>query len=677
MDIYYFPEKPDFKTSVALGCFDGVHKGHTKVINECKKTEYKSGVLLFSGEVKKAECINTLEERTALIEEKGVDFVYVCEFDEKIKSMSPEEFVLFLKNTLNAAAVSVGFNYKFGYKASGDCDTLKNLGEKYGIDVKISRPERICGEVVSSTNIRNSIAGGDLEKAEKLLGYNFFITGTVGEGFKNGRKLGFRTANVTELSGRVLPPDGVYSGRTYVGGKSYASVVNVGKNPTFGGKVRTAETHLLDFDGDIYGEKIKIEFRKFIRGEIKFDGPEEIKKQIALDAERARIEMMELYCIISADDTGSEMKSDTPRYLHKICGKTIIDRVKEAAEEAGCREVRILYGNNGQAAAELKKRAGGTIVAIYGDVPLITAEEIRLAVRRHGGNSATSFSYGENPAMYVFSTEAVNNVFKETEAGDNRSFADIFEALGEKGASTGKISDGAFCGLKRINNRIDLAEAEKVMQKRINEAHMKNGVTIILPETVIIEDGVEIGRDTVVYPNVILESGTKIGKNCVIGSNTRITASEIADNVEILNSVLKECKIDEGADVGPFAYIRPNTHVGKSVHVGDFVELKNSDIDDGTKIAHLTYVGDSDVGKRVNFGCGTVTVNYDGKKKYRTKIGDDCFIGCNTNLVAPVEVKNGGYTAAGSTVTDTVPENNLAIARARQINKENWKDRRK
>ena len=285
-----------------------------------------------------------------------------------------------------------------------------------------------------------------------------------------------------------------------------------------------------------------------------------------------------------------------------------------------------------------------------------------------------------NSGMYVFDAAALTEALKELTPNNAQGeyyLTDTLEILLKKGKKISAYIAGDPDEIRGINDRVQLAETEKIMQERINRSHMKNGVTMILPETIIIEDNVEIGADTVIYPNVILRSGTKIGKNCSIGSNTQITDSKIADNVDILSSVLLECSIDEGTHVGPFAYIRPNTHVGKSVRVGDFVELKNSNIDDGTKISHLTYVGDSDVGKRVNFGCGTVTVNYDGKKKYRTKIGDDCFIGCNTNLVAPVEVEDGGYTAAGSTITDTVPENALAIARARQVNKQTWKDRRK
>ena len=215
------------------------------------------------------------------------------------------------------------------------------------------------------------------------------------------------------------------------------------------------------------------------------------------------------------------------------------------------------------------------------------------------------------------------------------------------------------------------------MQKRINEYHMRNGVTMRNPESVYIEDGVEIGNDTEICQNVTIKSGTKIGSDCVIGSGSMLNRAVIHDGVDVLSSVILESEVDEGTHVGPFAYIRPNCHVGKEVKVGDFVELKNSNIDDGTKISHLTYIGDSDVGKRVNFGCGTVTCNYDGKKKYRTTIGDDCFVGCNTNFVSPINVGDGVYIAAGSTITEDIPENSLSIARARQVNKEGWKDKRK
>ena len=202
--------------------------------------------------------------------------------------------------------------------------------------------------------------------------------------------------------------------------------------------------------------------------------------------------------------------------------------------------------------------------------------------------------------------------------------------------------------------------------------YKENGVIFIDEKTVYIEDTVEIGNGSIIEPSVCLKGNTVIGKNVTVGFCSEITNSRIADNVTIKHSVIMDSSIDEATTVGPFAYIRPNCNVGKNVRVGDFVELKNSNIGDGTKISHLTYVGDADVGKNINFGCGTVVVNYDGKKKHRTIIEDNAFIGCNTNLVSPVKVGKGAYTAAGSTITEDVPKNSLAIARQRQVIKEDW-----
>ncbi len=209
------------------------------------------------------------------------------------------------------------------------------------------------------------------------------------------------------------------------------------------------------------------------------------------------------------------------------------------------------------------------------------------------------------------------------------------------------------------------------------EIHEKNGVEIPYHNNVVIEDDVQIGKGTVILPGTILYSGVEIGESCVIGPNTLIKDSTIGNGVKLNSVQCYQSKVLDGADIGPFVHIRPNSVVGEKVHLGNFVEVKNSNIDEGTKVSHLTYVGDSDVGKRVNFGCGTVTVNYDGKRKHRTTIGDDVFIGCNTNLVAPVKVGDGAYTAAGSTITEDIPADSLGIARARQVNKVDWRIKNK
>lgn len=369
-------------------------------------------------------------------------------------------------------------------------------------------------------------------------------------------------------------------------------------------------------------------------------------------------------------------------------------------------------------AIDVIKNSKGEVVILNGDTPLITAETINKAIEYHknNDNQATVITailddatgYGRivrdndgsvlkiveqkdaseeekkinevNSGMYVFDAQslvyALDKITPNNAQGEYY-LTDTLEILLSVGKKIGGYAISDNDEIRGINDRVQLNEAEKIMQKRINEYHMRNGVTMRNPESVYIEDGVEIGNDTEICQNVTIKSGTKIGSDCVIGSGSMLDRAVIHDGVDVLSSVILESEVDEGTHVGPFAYIRPNCHVGKEVKVGDFVELKNSNIDDGTKISHLTYIGDSDVGKRVNFGCGTVTCNYDGKKKYRTTIGDDCFVGCNTNFVSPINVGDGVYIAAGSTITEDIPENSLSIARARQVNKEGWKDKRK
>ena len=244
-----------------------------------------------------------------------------------------------------------------------------------------------------------------------------------------------------------------------------------------------------------------------------------------------------------------------------------------------------------------------------------------------------------------------------------------------------------------LNNRVDaaellsgwvpvfsletVAELEMQLRDRIAKRHIQSGVRIMDPSAVYIDPRVSIGRGTVVLPGSILRGETAVGRNCVIGPGAVLRDCAVGDETEVNASQVNESVIGSRTHVGPFAYIRPGCAIGDDIKVGDFVELKNSTIGDGTKISHLTYVGDSDVGKKVNFGCGTVTTNYDGFKKYRCTIGDNVFLGCNTNLVAPVTVGDGSYTAAGSTVTEEVPPDALAVARSRQRNIEGWAARRR
>lgn len=353
------------------------------------------------------------------------------------------------------------------------------------------------------------------------------------------------------------------------------------------------------------------------------------------------------------------------------------------------------------------------VIILYGDTPLITGKTIEkmLAFHRKKKNAATVLSaivddstgYGRivrdeskhfvkiveqkdateeerkikeiNGGMYVFEAELLKyslSKITNDNAQNEYYLTDTIEILLNEGHNVDAIAITDATDILGVNSRVQLAEVTKIMQERINVQHMANGVTFIDFGNTYIDPSVTIGQDTIIEPGCIIEGNTVIGSGCHIGYNTKIKNSKLGNNIDVEISVITDSEVAEGAHIGPFAYIRPNSVIGANTKIGDFVEIKNATIGEGTKISHLTYVGDADVGKHVNFGCGTVIVNYDGKKKHRTTIKDNAFIGCNTNLVSPVVVEEGAYTAAGSTITKDVPKESLAIARAKQENKEGW-----
>lgn len=355
----------------------------------------------------------------------------------------------------------------------------------------------------------------------------------------------------------------------------------------------------------------------------------------------------------------------------------------------------------------------GQVLVLCGDTPLITSETVSKTFEIHSrnNNSATIITaeldnpsgYGRivrdennnvlrivedrdanedekkikeiNSGMYCFNIKDLEEALGELDNNNSQGeyyLTDTIEILIKKGLKVGAVKVDDRNEILGINDRVQLATANEILRKRILTYHMKNGVTIIDPNNTYIDAGVSIGMDTIIYPGCIIEGKTEIGEDCIIGPSSRIVGSKISKGVEVKNSVVLDSSVDEGTCIGPFAYLRPGSVIGKKVKIGDFVEVKKSVIGDGTKISHLTYVGDAEVGSNVNLGCGVVVVNYDGKKKHKTKIGDNCFVGCNVNLVSPVEVKDNAYIAAGSTITEEVPENSLAIARARQVVKEDW-----
>ena len=354
----------------------------------------------------------------------------------------------------------------------------------------------------------------------------------------------------------------------------------------------------------------------------------------------------------------------------------------------------------------------GNVLILYGDTPLITEETIKLLLKYHDDNKLdvtvatmildNPFGYGRiikednkfkkiveqkdtteeenlikevNTGIYCFNASALKLSLSKLNNNNNQNeyyLTDTLEILLNNNYKIGTMLSYCCNDFYGINSREQLAHAEKLMRNKINKKLMNSGVTLIDPEHTYIDQEVQIGKDTIIYPNVIIEGKTVIGKGCVLRSNTRISNCIIKDYVNIDNSVLLDSKIDEKTNIGPFAYIRPNSDIGKNTKIGDFVEVKNTKIGNNTKVAHLSYLGDSELGENINIGCGTVTVNYDGKNKFKTIIKDNSFIGCNSNLVAPVTIEENSYIAAGSTITENVEKNALAIARARQINKLNW-----
>ena len=368
-----------------------------------------------------------------------------------------------------------------------------------------------------------------------------------------------------------------------------------------------------------------------------------------------------------------------------------------------------------QAIASIKEcaKSDGNVLILNGDTPFLDATTIFGAYSAHVMNkndvtvitaiTSKPFGYGRiirndnrefmgiieeqdadsnvkrineiSSGTYWFKATKLDDILSRLPARANGIYnlVDAVSILIELGAKADTYFAPRSDIILGANNRIQLMELNEYAKRQEIEKHLMAGVDIPFSDGVIIEPGVEIGMDTVIMPNTMLKGNTKIGKGCVIGPNSIISDSTIGDNAKLNNVQCYQSKVLDGADIGPFVHIRPNSVVGEKVHLGNFVEVKNSNIDTGTKVSHLTYVGDADVGKRVNFGCGTVTVNYDGKNKHRTVIGDDCFIGCNTNLVAPVNIGDGAYTAAGSTITDNVPEDSLGIARAKQVNKIGWR----
>ncbi|WP_101772543.1 bifunctional UDP-N-acetylglucosamine diphosphorylase/glucosamine-1-phosphate N-acetyltransferase GlmU [Peptostreptococcus faecalis] len=280
-----------------------------------------------------------------------------------------------------------------------------------------------------------------------------------------------------------------------------------------------------------------------------------------------------------------------------------------------------------------------------------------------------------NSGIYCFKgkylKEALAKVGNDNAQGEYY-LPDTIELIRLSGGKAGACEGATIEELMGVNSRVQLSNAEKIMRRKINEAHMENGVTIIDVDSTYIDKDVEIGNDTVIMPGCMITKKSKIGSSCTIGPDTTIENSTVGDDTTIKKSEILDSEVGSNTKVGPFAYLRPQSQVGNNCKIGDFVEVKKAKIGDGSKASHLSYIGDAEVGKNVNIGCGVVFVNYDGKNKFKSIVKDNAFIGSNSNLIAPVVIEEDAYIATGSTITDDVPQGNLAIARQRQVLKPGW-----
>ena len=368
--------------------------------------------------------------------------------------------------------------------------------------------------------------------------------------------------------------------------------------------------------------------------------------------------------------------------------------------------------------ADLLKDEQGTVMVLCGDTPLLTGDLLKKLYESHAKAQAKATvltaimpdatGYGRiirandgsvlkivehkdateeerkvqevNSGIYCFDARALFDALGKV-TNDNAQgeyyLPDVLEILQKQGEKIWAVAADDYESTLGINSRQQLAGAEKILRRRKNEELMAEGVTLMDPDTTYVDCDVKIGRDTVIYPMTWIEGDTVIGEECEIGPSVRFQNVKMGSHVTGQFGYYHDCVIDDGVSLGQFNHIRPDSHLQEGVKMGNFVEVKNSTVGKGSKLPHLSYIGDTDMGSGVNMGCGTITVNYDGKTKFRTKIGNDAFVGCNSNLVAPVEVEDGAYIGAGSTITKTVPQGTLAIARARQTNITGWTDKRK
>ena len=440
---------------------------------------------------------------------------------------------------------------------------------------------------------------------------------------------------------------------------------------------------------------------------------------------------------ILAAGKGTRMVSNLPKVLHRVSGETLLNRIINTSKKLNPDKIFVVIGhksdlvkesllkdNNveivlqepqlgtGHAVQVLSKELNdfkGNLLILNGDVPLIRAESLKELLKLHSSRDAdvsiittekeNPFGYGRvfkkdnfiekiieekdcslhekqnkliNAGIYCFNWEKLSKIINELKTDNKQKEFYITDTISllDKAISYEILDEEEIQG---VNNRVNLAKCEKILQRRIKTKHMLNGVTFINPESSSVSEESEIGIDVIIEANSHIRGASKVSDNCVIGPNTFLENTSIKKNSNIVNTTIFNSKIMENVNIGPYSHIRPGTNIASNSKVGNFVEIKNSHISQSVKINHLSYVGDSNIGKFTNVGAGTITANYDGIKKNITNIGEYCSIGSNSVLIAPITLGDSVTIGAGSVINKTVKSNSLAISRVKQLNIDNWK----